>query len=42
MGMTLQSLNEWVNIADFLHANACSGKLKFTLVVIGGYIQIWV
>ena len=27
-------LNEWMNLADFLHANTYSGKLKVTLVVI--------
>ena len=35
-----ETLNEWVNLADFLHANAYSGKLKDNLVVIGGYVQI--
>ena len=40
MGMRLQSLNEWMNLADFLHATTYSGKLKVTLIVIGGYFQI--
>ena len=35
-----QSLNEWMDLADFLHANTYSGKVKVTLIVIGGYVQI--
>ena len=31
-----------MNLADFLHANTYSGKLKVTLIVIGGYVQIYV
>ena len=30
-----------MNVADFLHANTYSGKLKVTLIVIGGYVQIY-
>ena len=40
MSMRPQSLNEWMNLADFLHANIYSGKGKVTLIVIGGYVQI--
>ena len=40
MGMRLQSLNEWMNLADFLPANAYSRKVKVTLINIGGYVQI--
>ena len=29
-----------MNLADFLHANLYSGKLKDALIVIGGYVQI--
>ena len=39
MDMGLKFLNEWMNVADFLHANTCSGKLKVTLVVIEGTLQ---
>ena len=31
-----------MNLAAFLHANTYSGKLKDTLIVISGYIQIYV
>ena len=31
-------MNGW--IADFLHANTYSGKLKVTVIVNGGYVQI--
>ena len=34
------SLNEWMNLVDFLHANAYPGKVKVTLIVIGGYVQM--
>ena len=40
MGMRPQSLNEWMNLADFLHANTYSGKVNVTLIVTGGYVQI--
>ena len=26
---TLISENEWMNLADFLHANTCSGKVSY-------------
>ena len=29
-----------MNLADFLHGNIYSGKLKVTLIVIGGYSQV--
>ena len=29
-----------MNLVDFLHANTYSGKVKVTLIVIGGYVQI--
>ena len=35
MAMALQSLNECINLADMLHANTYSRKLKVTLTVIG-------
>ena len=35
-----ETLNEWMNLAGFLHANTYSGKLKDNLIVIGGYVQI--
>ena len=35
-------MNEWMNLADFLHANTYSRKVKVTLIVIGGYVQIYV
>ena len=35
MGSVLYSLNEWINLADMLHANTYSGKLEATLIVIG-------
>ena len=31
-------MNGW--IGDFLHSNTYSGKLKVTVIVIGGYVQI--
>ena len=35
-GTLNEFLNEWMDIADFLHANGtCSGKLKVTLIVNG-------
>ena len=34
------SLNEWMNRANFLHANTYSGKVKVTLILIGGYVEI--
>ena len=33
-------ISEWINLADFLHPNTYSGKVKVTLIVIGGYVQI--
>ena len=33
-------ISEWMNLADFLLAHTYSGKLKVTLIVIGGYVQI--
>ena len=33
-------MNEWMNQANFLHANTYSVKLKVTLLVIGEYVQI--
>ena len=38
---TLYSLNEWMNLADFLHANTYSRKLKVTLIDIGGYMYMF-
>ena len=38
--LTSEWMNEWMNVADFLHTNTYSGKLKVTLIVIGGYVQI--
>ena len=35
MGIGLGFLNEWMNLADFLHTNTYPGKLKVTLRVIG-------
>ena len=29
-----------MNLADFLHADTYSGKVKVTLIVIGGYVKI--
>ena len=31
-----------MNLADFLDANTFSGRLKDTLIVLGGHGQIWV
>ena len=38
------NFNEWMNLAEFLHANTYLRKLKVTLIVIGGggHGQIWV
>ena len=30
------NFNEWMNLAEFLHANTYLRKLKVTLIVIGG------
>ena len=30
------NFNEWMNLAEFLHANTYLKKLKVTLIVIGG------
>ena len=35
MGMGLYNFNEWINLAEFLHANTYLRKLKVTLIVIG-------
>ena len=35
-----ETLNELMNLADFVHANTYSGKAKVTLIVIDGYVQI--
>ena len=35
MGMGLKFLNEWMILADFLHVNTYSGKLKVNLIIIG-------
>ena len=33
-------MNEWMDLANFLDANTYSGKVKVTLILIGGYVQI--
>ena len=34
-------ISKWMDeSADSLHANTYSGKVKVTLIVIGGYVQI--
>ena len=35
MDIQLQFLNEWMNLADFLHDNTYLEKLKVTLILIG-------